>query len=208
MVESGPTVGVLALQRDFRDHSHALHRAGAAVRLVRLPEDLDRLHGLVMPGGESTTSQILLERKRLCEPLGARVAAGLPTLATCAGLILLARQIVDGRRDQRGLDLLDVAVRRNGYGSQVDSFEAPVQVLALGDDFPGVFIRAPVIEEVGAAEVFAEQDGRPVGVCQGGIIGLCFHPELTQDFRIHIEFVRMSARFQWSSLHGGSANEC
>ena len=193
-MEPTPTVGVLALQGDFRDHGRVLIRAGAAVRLVRLPEDLDGLAGLVIPGGESTTMQVLLERERLWEPLKARLATGLPTLATCAGLILLAREIADGRSDQRGLELVDVAVRRNGYGSQVDSFEAPVRVAALRDDFPGVFIRAPVIEDSGTAEVFAEHDDHPVGVRQGQVIALCFHPELTDDLRVHSEFVRMAAR--------------
>lgn len=164
------------------------------MRWVRLPEDLDGLDGLVLPGGESTTMQILLERKQVWEPLAASVGTGLPTLATCAGLILLAREIAGGRSDQRGLDLLDVVLRRNGYGRQVESFEAPIQVPTLGGDFPGVFIRAPLIEDVGAAEVFATQDGRPVGVRKGGIIGLCFHPELTDDLRIHSEFVHMAAR--------------
>lgn len=189
-VEDGAVIGVLALQGDFRNHAGALGRAGATVRRVRSTTDLEGLDGIVLPGGESTSMQILLERASLWEPLGAAISAGLATLATCAGVVLLARRVVDGRTDQRGLGILDVAVRRNGYGRQVDSFEAPVRVAGLASDVPGVFIRAPLIETVGSAEIIAEQEGRPVGVRQGAVTALTFHPELTDDLRIHREFVR------------------
>ena len=182
-------MGVLALQGAFREHVRALEAAGARTRLVRLPRDLDGLDGLVIPGGESTTMQILLERMGLWEPLRERLAGGLPALATCAGMILLSERISDGRSDQRGFGVLDVAVRRNGYGRQVESFEAPVQVEGLESDFPGVFIRAPFVEEVGAAEVFAVQGGHPVGLRQGRITALAFHPELSGDQRMHEQFV-------------------
>lgn len=187
---AGPTVGVLALQGDFQEHGRALRRAGATVRPVRTVAELAGLDGMVLPGGESTTMQVLLDRRSLWGPLGAAFSTGLPVLATCAGTILLARRIVDGRPDQRCFGLLDVAVRRNGYGRQVDSFEAPVRVAGLEGDVPGVFIRAPLIEAVDGAEVIAEHDGQPVGVRQGRIRAFTFHPELTDDLRIHREFVR------------------
>jgi len=152
--------------------------------------DLEGLDGIVLPGGESTSMQILFERASLWEPLGAAVSAGLPTLATCAGVVLLARRVVDGRADQRRLGILDIAVRRNGYGRQVASFEAPVRVAGFEGDVPGVFIRAPLIESVGSAEVIAEQGRQPVGVRQGAVTALTFHPELTDDLRLHSEFVR------------------
>jgi pyridoxal 5'-phosphate synthase pdxT subunit len=186
---AGPVVGVLAVQGGFREHADLLRRGGASVRLVRQPADFPGLRSIVLPGGESTTMQILLEQRCLWAPLRAAVSAGIPVLATCAGTILLATRIVDGRRDQRGLGLLDVAVRRNGYGRQVDSFEAPVRVVGLEGDFPGVFIRAPLIEGAAAAEVIAVEGGRPVGVRQGRITALTFHPELTDDPRIHLGFV-------------------
>jgi 5'-phosphate synthase pdxT subunit len=186
---AGPVVGVLAMQGGFREHAEQLRRAGASVRLVRSQTDLPGLRGIVLPGGESTSMQILLQRRCLWAPLRAALSAGIPVLATCAGTILLAKRIVDGGRDQRGFGLLDVAVRRNGYGCQVDSFEAPVRVVGLEGDFPGVFIRAPLIEDAAAAEVIAVEGGRPVGVRQGTVTALTFHPELVSDPRIHRGFV-------------------
>lgn len=180
---------MLALQGAFAEHERALEAAGAEVRRVRLPEDLDGIDGLVMPGGESTTMTILLERMKLWDALKARLERGLPALATCAGMILLARRIDDGATGQRGFNLLDVGVRRNGYGRQVESFEAPVEVEGLEGTFPGVFIRAPVLDEVGEAEVVAVQNGRPVGVRQGALTAFAFHPELSGDVRIHRRFV-------------------
>lgn len=137
---------------------------------------------------------LLLERMGLLEPVRSAIVAGLPTLATCAGLILLSSRITDGVSGQRGLGLLDVAVRRNGYGRQVDSFEADLDIAGVeGGPFPGVFIRAPLIESAGAAEVLASHGGHPVAVRQGRLLGLCFHPELSGDARLHRQFVLMAS---------------
>jgi 5'-phosphate synthase pdxT subunit len=181
------------MQGAFAEHVSGLETSGARTRLVKTREDLDGLDGLVLPGGESTTMTMLMERVGLLEPLRSAVANGLPTLATCAGMIVLAREVTDGMADQRGLGLLDIAVRRNGYGRQVDSFEAALEVKGLdGDKFPGVFIRSPLVESTGSAEVIATHEGRAVAVRQGHILALCFHPELTGDRRLHQEFVRMA----------------
>ena len=185
-----PLLGVLALQGAFLDHQKVFEQLGARTRLVRLPRDLEGLDGIAMPGGESTTMTILLERMGLWEPLRDALEGGLPTLATCAGMIVLASKITDGVDGQRGFGLLDIAVRRNGYGRQVDSFEAPVRVEGLDERFPGVFIRAPFVEDVGSADVYAvQEDGQPVGVRQGHVTALCFHPELSGDPRLHAEFL-------------------
>jgi pyridoxal 5'-phosphate synthase pdxT subunit len=191
---AGALIGVLAMQGAYREHLRALEACGAATRVVRTKADLDDLDGLVIPGGESTTMQILLERMGLLETVQDVVRAGLPTLGTCAGMILLARDIVDGRAGQRSFGALDIAVRRNGYGRQVDSFEAALEVSGLeGGTFPGVFIRAPVVEYAGDVEVMAEHEGHPVAVRQGHVIGLCFHPELSPDLRLHQEFLKLVA---------------
>jgi len=182
------------MQGAFAEHIRALEASGARTRLVRSPQDLDGLDGIVLPGGESTTMTMLMERMGLLEPLRRAIAGGLATLATCAGMIVLARDVSDGMADQRGLGLLDIGVRRNGYGRQVESFEAALQVSGLGDRaFPGVFIRAPLVESTGGVEVIASHEGRPVAVRQGRIVALCFHPELTNDLRLHRQFVRMAA---------------
>jgi 5'-phosphate synthase pdxT subunit len=182
------------MQGAFAEHIRALEKSGARTRLVRTKDDLDGLDGIVLPGGESTTMAMLMERMGLLEPVRAAIAGGLATFATCAGMILLARDVTDGMADQHGLGLLDIGVRRNGYGRQVDSFEASVQVAGLGDKpFPGVFIRSPLVESTGKAEVIATHDGRAVAVRQGRIVALCFHPELTGDLRLHREFVRLAA---------------
>jgi len=182
------------MQGAFAEHVRALEACGARTRLVRTEADLVGLDGIVLPGGESTTMTMLLERMQLLEPLRRAIAGGLATLATCAGMIVLAREVADGMNDQAGLGLLDIAVRRNGYGRQVDSFEAPLDVSGLGGrPFPGVFIRAPLVEAVGGADVIATHDGHAVAVRQGRIIALCFHPELTGDRRLHREFVRLAA---------------
>jgi 5'-phosphate synthase pdxT subunit len=159
--------------------------------MVRLPEDLDGLDGLVIPGGESTTMTMLMERMGLLDRVKAAVARGLPTLGTCAGMIVLSDRITDGMEGQRGLGLLDIAIRRNGYGRQVNSFEADLDVKGLGR-FPGVFIRAPLVEDSGHTEVLAEHDGHPVAVRQGNIVALCFHPELSGDLRLHEQFLDMA----------------
>ena len=137
---------------------------------------------------------MLMDRMGLLEPLHRAIAKGLATLATCAGMIVLARDVSDGMAAQQGMGLLDIGVRRNGYGRQVESFEAALQVAGLGDkSFPGIFIRAPLVESTGQADVIATHEGRPVAVRQGRIVALCFHPELTSDLRLHRQFVRMAA---------------
>ena len=187
-----PLVGVLAMQGAYREHLRALEAAGARARPVRTREDLKDLDGLVIPGGESTTMQILLERMGLLEAVRDAVRSGLPSLGTCAGMILLASRISDGRAGQRGFGALDIAVRRNGYGRQVDSFEADLEVAGLeGGPFPGVFIRAPLVEDAGSAEVLARHDGNPVAVRQGNVMALSFHPELSSDGRLHQEFLKL-----------------
>ncbi|TAM60375.1 MAG: pyridoxal 5'-phosphate synthase glutaminase subunit PdxT [Chloroflexota bacterium] len=187
----GPLVGVLALQGAYREHLRALAAAGARTRRVRLPEDLSGLDGLVIPGGESTTMWILLERMGLLDAVREAVGGGLPTLGTCAGTILLATRVADGVEGQRGLEALDIGVRRNAYGSQVDSFETELDVAGLEGTFHGVFIRAPVIEDAGSSQVLAVHGGHPVAVRQGSILALTFHPELSGDLRLHRLFVRM-----------------
>lgn len=191
-MNDAPLIGVLALQGAFREHVRALEACGARTRLVRLPHDLDGLDGLVIPGGESTTMIMLMERMGLLGSIDGAVRGGLPTLGTCAGMIVLSDRVSDGRAGQTVLGALDIGVRRNGYGRQVDSFEADLDVCGLeGGPFPGVFIRAPLVEEVGAAEVLAEHDGRPVAVRQGRVMALAFHPELSGDLRLHREFLRL-----------------
>ena len=187
-----PLVGVLAMQGAYREHLRALEAVGARTRLVRTREDLDGLDGLVIPGGESTTMQILLERMGLLDAVRDAVKRGLPSLGTCAGMILLASRIADGRGGQVGFGALDITVRRNGYGRQVDSFEADLEVTGLeGGPFPGVFIRAPLVEDAGSAEVLARHDGHPVAVRQGSVMALAFHPELSGDLRLHEEFLKL-----------------
>ncbi len=189
---ASPLIGILALQGAFREHVRAVEACGARARLVRLPEDLDGLDGLVIPGGESTTMSMLMERMGLLEPVERAVRGGLPTLGTCAGMIALAGRITDGRPGQHALGALDIVVRRNGYGRQVDSFEAELDVSGLaGGPFQGVFIRAPVVEDPGSAEVLAEHRGQAVAVRQGPVMALAFHPELSGDLRLHREFLRL-----------------
>ncbi len=191
---NAPLIGVLALQGAFREHVKALEACGATVRLVRLSADLEGLDGLVIPGGESTTMSMLMERMGLLEHVERAVRAGLPTLGTCAGMIILADRITDGRPDQHVFHALDVAIRRNAYGRQVDSFEADLEIVGLdGGPFPGVFIRAPVVEDSGTAEVLAEHDGCPVALRQGHVMALSFHPELSGDLRLHREYLRLVA---------------
>lgn len=187
-------IGVLAMQGAFADHARVLERLGARARLVRTEADLEGLDGLVLPGGESTSMQILLERMGLWEPVRQRVLGGLPALGTCAGMILLSTRITDGRAGQRSFGALPLTVRRNGYGRQVDSFEAPLRVAGLdGPDFPGIFIRAPLVEDAGGAEVLSTLDGHPVAVRQGRVMALGFHPELSGDDRLHRLFLELVA---------------
>jgi 5'-phosphate synthase pdxT subunit len=185
-------VGVLALQGAFARHATALRALGAEAPLVRTPDQLDGVDALVLPGGESTTMSMLLESSGLLQPLAERLAAGLPTFGTCAGMILLGAEVLDGRADQRCFGAIDVTVRRNAFGRQVDSFEAD---LPLTDDpdgppFHAVFIRAPVVERAGAGvEVLATVEDRPVLCRQGPVTVAAFHPELSDDLRIHRRFL-------------------
>ena len=183
--------GVLALQGAFREHREALDALGVDTVEVRTPDDLSCVETLFLPGGESTTMTKLVDSSRLRAPLADRIAAGLPVFATCAGLILLARDVLDGRPDQESLGVLDVTVRRNAYGRQRESFEAPLEVDGLpGGAFPGVFIRAPVVETAGdAVDVLATYDDHPVLVRSGAIWAATFHPELSGDLRLHRRFL-------------------
>ncbi len=181
-----PRIGVLALQGAVREHVNAIRDVGAEPVEVRLPRDLVDLDAIILPGGESTTMRKLIDTYGLREPIAALARRGAPMLGTCAGMILLSRRITDG--DEPVFGLLDVEVRRNAYGRQLDSFEADLDVPALGDEpLHGVFIRAPVVTDVGPeAEVLArDPDGQPVAVRQGCVIATSFHPELTPDRRIH-----------------------
>jgi len=185
------TVGVLALQGDVVEHVHALERAGADVIEVRTPADLANAGALVVPGGESTTVIRLLDRFGLTQPIKDRVRDGMPFWGTCMGLIVAAHDVADLR--QPTLDLLDVTVRRNAFGRQVDSAEVPLAIPALGGEpFPAVFIRAPWIERTGpGVETLAQRDGHGVMVRRGNVLGTSFHPELTGDDRVHAYFLEM-----------------
>ena len=190
MAGSTPRVGVLALQGAFREHINALQRLGADAVEVRTPAELAEVDGIMLPGGESTTMDLLLGSSGLREPLAAAVAAGTPVFGTCAGLILLARDIEDGVEGQRTLQALDVTALRNGYGRQVKSFEGPVTLAAGGADMIGVFIRAPRITRVGDnVEILARLGDEPVAVRSGSIMAATFHPELTDDDRLHEVFL-------------------
>jgi 5'-phosphate synthase pdxT subunit len=184
-------VGILALQGAFREHAEAFDALGADVSLVRRPEHLGAVDAVVLPGGESTTIDKLLDTSELRAPLTERMRDGLPAFATCAGLIVLAREVVDGRADQRPLGVLDLTVRRNGYGRQRDSFEVLLDVDGLaGGPFPGVFIRAPLVERAGpAVDVLARHDGAVVLGREGRVWFSSFHPELAGDLRLHQQFL-------------------
>ena len=186
-------VGVLALQGDVREHLRALRAAGAEAVEVRRPAELAGVDGLVLPGGESTTIGRLLRIFELLEPLRDAVADGLPVYGSCAGMILLARDVLDGRPDQPLIGGLDVVVRRNAFGRQVDSFEADLDVTGVtGPPVHAVFIRAPWVEKAGdAVTVLARVGEHPVAVRQGHLLATSFHPELTGDTRMHELFVEM-----------------
>jgi pyridoxal 5'-phosphate synthase pdxT subunit len=179
-------VGVLALQGASARHASMLARLGAQPVTVRSPADLDGVAAVVLPGGESTTMSMLLESSELFEPLAEALDGGLPALGTCAGMILLGREILDGRPDQRCFGAIDIAVRRNAFGRQVDSFEANIHV----DGLDGVFIRAPWVETLGAGvDVLATVEGQPVLCRQGPVFAAAFHPELGDDPRLHELFL-------------------
>ncbi|SFE65444.1 pyridoxal phosphate synthase yaaE subunit [Actinacidiphila alni] len=188
---STPTIGVLALQGDVREHLTALAAADAAARPVRRPEELAGIDGLVIPGGESTTISKLAALFGLMEPLRAAIADGLPVYGTCAGLIMVADKILDPRSGQETFGGIDMIVRRNAFGRQNESFEAVVDVTGIdGGPVEGVFIRAPWVESVGAdVEVLAEYGGHVVAVRQHRVLATSFHPELTGDHRVHELFV-------------------
>jgi 5'-phosphate synthase pdxT subunit len=181
-----PRIGILAVQGDVREHATALRDVGAEPIEVRLPRDLVGIDGLILPGGESTTMRKLIELYGLREPIVALANGGAPVYGTCAGMILLADRIADG--DEPVLRLLDITVERNGYGRQLDSFEADLAIPSLGDEpLHGVFIRAPIVSDVGPdVEVLArDAHGRPIAVRQGRVMATAFHPELTGDRRLH-----------------------
>jgi 5'-phosphate synthase pdxT subunit len=196
-----PTIGVLALQGDVREHVRALEAAGARALAVRRPEELERVDGLVLPGGESTTMWRLARSFELLDPLRKRIEAGLPAYGSCAGMILLADRIRDGAAGQETIGGIDMTVRRNAFGRQVDSFEAPVPLTGMGDTpYHAVFIRAPWVESVGdAVEILGRAEsgpnaGRIVAVRQGRLMATSFHPELTGDFRVHHYFADLVRR--------------
>jgi pyridoxal 5'-phosphate synthase pdxT subunit len=195
-------VGILALQGDVGEHQRVLSDLGADAIEVRTPEDLSGVDALILPGGESTTMSMLLDSSGLFDPIAERLADGMPAFGTCAGMILLAAEVLDGRSDQRCFGVIDLAVRRNAFGRQVDSFESDLQVSHVGDGtMRAVFIRAPVVERAGpAVEVMAtvprpSVSGAPPGgplpvVCrQGSVLVAAFHPELSGDWRLHELFL-------------------
>ena len=194
---NAPAVGVLALQGDTREHLAALREAGAAASTVRRLAELERVDALVIPGGESTTMSLLLREFGLLEPLRERLHAGMPAYGSCAGMILLSSEILDAGelgRQAEPLGVIDITVRRNAFGRQVDSFEADIEFRGLDGPARAVFIRAPWVERVGpAVEVLASAGGHPVAVRQGSALATAFHPEVTGDRRVHKLFVDIVA---------------
>ena len=194
------TIGVLALQGDVAEHARALENSGARVSLVRRQDELARVDGLVIPGGESTTMSKLPVSFDLFDALGERIAAGMPVYGTCAGMIMLASTVLDGRDDQRCFGALDMVVRRNAFGRQIDSYEEDLDVEGIEEGpFHAVFIRAPWVESVGGGvEVIARagnrSDGPIVAVRRGAVMATSFHPEVGGDDRMHGLFVDMVAR--------------
>lgn len=192
-----PLIGVFALQGDVREHRAMLERAGARTTAVRRPHELDELDGIVLPGGESTTMYKLARTFDLFEPLQRAIWAGLPAYGTCAGMIMLADHIENGIAGQETLGGLDIVVRRNAFGRQVDSFEADLDVVGFDEHFHAMMIRAPWVEKVGAdVEVVArvasgDAVGRIVAVRQANLLATSFHPEITGDHRMHALFVEM-----------------
>jgi 5'-phosphate synthase pdxT subunit len=185
-------VGVLALQGAFDAHVRRLTDLGLESRLVKNISELDDLDGIILPGGESTTMSNLLVTSGLGDELGRRLHDGLPVFGTCAGMIMMARTIQDGRPDQISLDAMDIQVRRNGYGRQNDSFEQDISVTSLDSPFHALFIRAPIIESFGdGVEVLASVNEHPVLVRQANALASSFHPELVSDLRVHEIFLSM-----------------
>jgi len=191
------TIGVLALQGDFREHLQMLRRIGVDSCEVRLPREVEQIDGLIIPGGESTTIGKLLARFELLEPIRRRARTGMPVYGTCAGAIVLSAEVLDRGTEQPTLGVMATTVRRNAFGRQVDSFEADLTIPVLGaEPFHAVFIRAPIIESVGPdVEVLANlPDGTIVAVQQGNLLATSFHPELTEDSRIHRYFASLVDR--------------
>ncbi len=187
-----PRVGVLALQGDFREHLMVLNELGADAVPVRRESELDDVSGLVIPGGESSVMDKLSRTFGLADPVKARIAAGMPVYGTCAGLIMLADTVLDAIPGQQSFGGLDIAVRRNAFGNQLDSFETDLDIPELGEPIMhAVFIRAPVVETVGprAHALASLTDGRVVAVEQGKLLGTSFHPEMTDDYRFHQRFL-------------------
>jgi len=198
LVTNTKTVGVLALQGDVREHAKMLSDLGVAVTLIKKASDLSSLDGLVIPGGESTTISMLINRANLMQPLRDFIKAEKAVYGSCAGMILLSDQLLDGRTDQETIGGIDITVRRNAFGRQVDSFEKEIDLGPIGiSKFMAVFIRAPLVEKVGGqVEIIAAlpntaQDSRIVMVQQGNLLATSFHPELTGDNRIHKYFVSL-----------------
>lgn len=187
-------IGVLALQGAFARHIEACTQLGAKAHEVRVPADLADVDALILPGGESTTMSKLLESQGLFAPIAERLASGMAAFGTCAGLILLAGSVLDGRPDQRSFEAIDLTVRRNGYGRQVDSFETDIAVTDIaGGPFHAVFIRAPRVEAVGAGvDVLARVGDDPVVCRSGRVLVAAFHPELTDDLRMHEHFLSLT----------------
>jgi 5'-phosphate synthase pdxT subunit len=188
-----PRIGVLALQGAVGLHIHALERLGVETVEVRRAEHLARVDGLVLPGGESSTISKLLVINELFEPLAERLYAGMPAFGTCAGMIMLASEVLDGREDQLSFSAIDISVRRNAFGRQIDSFETDLNVIGLAEaPVHAVFIRAPVVERVGpGVEILAAiEEGRPVACRQGAVLVTSFHPELSSDLRLHELFIK------------------
>ena len=190
---SALTIGVLAVQGDVREHVRVLTSLGAQAHGIRRPTELTDLDGLVIPGGESTTMDKLVRAFDLFEPLRALIAGGLPVYGSCAGMIMLADRIAEGRPDQQTLGGLDITVRRNAFGRQVDSFEEDIDFVGLdGGPVRAVFIRAPWVEDAGdGVDVLARAAGKIVAVRQGALLATSFHPEVTGDTRVHELFVEM-----------------
>ncbi len=194
-------IGVLALQGDVREHLRALESSGAAATPIRRPDELAPVDGLVVPGGESTVMSKLAITFELMEPIRKRIAAGMPVYGSCAGMIMLASTILDGRPDQESFGGIDMTVRRNAFGRQVESFEGPVDISDIsGGPFDAVFIRAPWVERVSedvrvmGRVTAGPAAGRIVAVRQGNLLATAFHPELTGDLRVHRYFVEMVRR--------------
>ncbi len=196
MSRTDPLIGVLALQGDVREHLVALAGLGVTARPIRRAAELDDLDGIVVPGGESTTICRLLDVFELREPLAARLAAGLPAFGSCAGMIVLAGEILDGRADQRPLGAIDIVVRRNAFGRQVDSFETDLEIDGVtGGPLRAVFIRAPWVERAGPdVAVLARVGEHPVAVRQGSVLATSFHPEVSGDDRLHALFLELVAQ--------------